>query len=146
MRIVRQQAPRGRSGVSHVVPNETYAMIADVLAGKIMTELSVDRPNAARETAIELFNLLDQGVSVKSINANYLANQIMDIYLTGQSDMGNVARGYFEQLCKRGLDMGPVNTDMLRKGSLQVAEHVKDAKTIASARDFARSVTACTFM
>ena len=144
MRIVKQQTPVGRSGLNTIIPNETYAMIADVLAGKIMTELSVSRPGAARETAVELFSLLDQGVSPKSINANYLAVQIMDIYLTGDCDMGNIARGYFDQLCKRGMDKAPVNTEMLRKYSQQVAEHVKNAKSIASARDFARSITART--
>lgn len=144
MRIVKQQMPVGRSGLNTIVPNETYAMIADVLAGKIMTELSVSRPSAARETAVELFSLLDQGVSPKSINANYLAVQIMDIYLTGDCDMANVARGYFDQLCKRGMNMDPVNTEMLRKCAVQVAEHVKNAKAISSARDFSRSVTART--
>ncbi len=144
MKVVKQHTPTGRREYNSIVPNETYAMIADVLAGKIMTELSVSRPTAARETAVELFSLLDQGVSPGSINANYLACQIMDIYLTGDREMANIARGYFEQLCKRGLDMGPVNTEMLRTGALQVADNVKDARTIVSARDFARAVTART--
>jgi len=131
MELVRQK--QRKPGVSPVVPNETYAMIADVLAGKTMTELSANRANAAAETAQELMGLMEQGVGTSSINANFLIMQIMDIYESGNTDMAQQAEGYFEDLLNYGLNLDSLNVTAL-KGSLA---SITDKKCKMQAEAFA---------
>ena len=135
MELVRQK--QRQPGVSPVVPNETYAMIADVLAGKIMTELAADRGNAAAETAAELNALLNQGVGTGSINANYIIMQVMDIYESGNLEMAQQAEGYLETLINYGLGLDNLNTTALSNSLNRVSENsqctecINDAEALA---------------
>lgn len=126
MELVR---PRQRKpGVSAVVPNETYAMIADVLAGKTMTELSANRANAAAETANELMGLLSQGVTTASINSNYIIMQIMDIYEAGNLEMAQQAEGYLETLMNYGLSVDNLNTTALASSIERISRNSPNPK------------------
>lgn len=135
MELVRQK--QRQPGVSPVVPNETYAMIADVLAGKIMTELAAGRGNAAAETADELNALLNQGVGTGSINANYIIMQVMDIYESGNLEMAQQAEGYLETLLNYGLGLDNLNTTALANSLNRVSENsqctecINDAEALA---------------
>ena len=136
MELVRQK--QRRPGVSPVVPNETYAMIADVLAGKVMTELSANRPNAAAETAQELFGLLDKGVSTGSINANYIIMQVLDIYEDGDLPMASQAEGYLESLINYGLSLDNLNTDALANSIDRVSQNSGNPKCAIEAELLAK--------
>ena len=103
--------------------HDTYAMIADVLAGKIMSALSAKRCNASTESAVELFSLLDQGVSVKGVNTHSLAKQILDMYLLGQIETARLGEQYFRHITKYGLDFSTVDLNDLRKTLHQIREH-----------------------
>tara|TARA_B100000686_G_scaffold354937_1_gene468347 strand:+ start:7634 stop:8074 length:441 start_codon:yes stop_codon:yes gene_type:complete len=135
MELVRQK--QRQPGVSTVVPNETYAMIADVLAGKIMTELAAGRGNAAAETATELNALLNQGVGTGSINANYIIMQVMDIYESGNLEMAQQAEGYLETLINYGLGLDSLNTTALSNSLNRVSENSECPKCIDDAEALA---------
>ena len=135
MQLVKQR--QRRPGVSPVVPNETYAMIADVLAGKVMTELAAGRTNAAAETAEELNGLLEKGVGTGSINANYIIMQVMDIYESGNLEMAQQAEGYLETLINYGLNLETLNTSALGNSLNRVSENSQCTECIDNAEALA---------
>lgn len=92
----------------------TYAMIADVLAGKIMTALTYDRPGAARESATELFSLLENGTPATAINFQTLAFQIFDMIERGKTDMAAQGQIYLERLADYGINPAAINRFRLK--------------------------------
>jgi hypothetical protein len=118
------------------VADDTYSLITDVLAGKIMTSLEFKRSYAATETAAELFGLLEKGVSAKSINLQYLSLQIFDMYLTGNVEMAKIGEKYFIQLSKYDVSYAGMDFNRLQDVIKQIHYETGNPAAIACADDF----------
>ncbi|MGM0423225.1 MAG: hypothetical protein ACQEQL_09045 [Pseudomonadota bacterium] len=118
---------------SLAVADDTYALITDVLAGKIMTALEFKRPYAATETAAELFTLLEKGVSAKSINLQSLSPQIFDMYLSGQYNMAKIAEKYLIQLSKYDVSYAGMDFTRLQDTVNQIHREAPDPLAVLGA-------------
>lgn len=138
MTPIRTRRPLDQTPEDHslAVSQDTYSLITDVLAGKILTALTFHRSHAAVETAAELFTLLDQGVSAKSINLQYLALQIFDIYRAGDHDMAKIGRDYLEKLSKYDVSYASLDAARLREAVEQVRRESKNTLCVLGADDF----------
>lgn len=130
-----------QNDIDFAVSQETYAMVTDVLANKIMSALSAGRFGAATESADELFKLLDKGVAATNINGGALAGSVMDIILSEQTVPGELARKYLKHLSKYGVDFS--NLDIAELSNIVEKSRYAGAKThqIKGAEEFLTEMT-----
>ena len=122
--------------ITHAVSQNTYSMVTDVLANKIMTALSAGRIDAALETATELFALFDKGVSARGINGAALANTIMDMIIAGQVTTAELGKKYLNQIAKQGADFSTLDIDHLSKTVEQSRHFTVNVLNTKAAEEF----------